>query len=185
METNTHNIYLFKALDAYPFELEEAVEALNYALSYDPNSVVALCLMANLHADQLRDFETAKYFFEAAMVSNMEMPGIYPDYIYTLIRNEDYEEAQKLLDFAMTLKATDKAVLEIMQGRILEIAEKYKEAIAAYKRALKKGLNTYFITYVDGELERVKKKLPKKKRKRKKKNKKTKRKEKKKNRSKK
>jgi len=185
METNSYNIYLFKALDAYPFQLEEAIEALNYALSYDDKNVVALCLMANLHADQLEDFEMAKHYFEAAVTSNMEMPGIYPDYIYTLIRNEDYDEAQKVLDFAMTLKATDKAVLELFQGRIFEIAEKYKEAITAYKLALKKGLNPYFITYVNGEIERAKKKLPKKKRKSKKKNKKTKRKEKKKSRSKK
>ena len=29
MDTNLHNTYLFKALDAYPYELEETIEALN------------------------------------------------------------------------------------------------------------------------------------------------------------
>lgn len=185
MDTHTSNIYLFKALDAYPFQLEETIEALNYALSYDDKNVVALCLMANLHADSLNDYETAKYYFEAAVASDMEMPNIYPDYIYTLLVNEDFEEAQKLIDFAKTLKATDKAVLELLQGYVYEAMANYKAAIKAFKLALKKARNNYFGSFVNGELERVKKKLPKKKKKRKKKNKKNKRKEKKKNRSKK
>ena len=185
MDTHTSNIYLFKALDAYPYQLEETIEALNYALSYDDKNVIALCLMANLHADSLTDYETAKHYFEAAVASDMEMPSIYPDYIYTLIANEDFDEAEKLIDFAKTLKATDKAVLELLLGYVYEATARYKEAISQYKLAIEKGRNNFFNSYVNGEVERVKKKLPKKKKKRKKQSKKTKRKENKKNRSKK
>ena len=39
MENNLHNSYLFQALDSYPYELEQTLEALNYALSqFDPLS---------------------------------------------------------------------------------------------------------------------------------------------------
>ena len=38
METNLNNLYVFRALEAYPYELEKAVEALNYALSQDPEN---------------------------------------------------------------------------------------------------------------------------------------------------
>lgn len=186
MDTHTSNIYLFKALDAYPYELEETIEALNYALSYDDKNVIALCLMANLHANSLNDYKTAKYYFEAAVASDMEMPNIYPDYIFTLLANEDFEEAQKLIEFARTLKATDKAVIELLQGYVYESTTRYKQAIKVFKLAKEKAKNNSFSSFVDEQLERVKNKLPKKKnKKRKKKNKKNKRKEKKENRSKK
>lgn len=34
MGSNTPNIYFFKALDAYRYELEKAIEALNYAKQF-------------------------------------------------------------------------------------------------------------------------------------------------------
>ena len=45
---NLANNYLFKALDAYPYDLEETIEALTYALSYDEKNTVALCLMGRV-----------------------------------------------------------------------------------------------------------------------------------------
>lgn len=179
METN--NIYLYKAYDAYPYCLEEAVEALQYALSYEPENAQALHLMAKIHTYQLRDYEMAKRYFEATIASTMEMPNVYPDYVRALLNNEDFAEAQKLLDYAMQVKGCDKAVLYIQQGQLFEAFEEYKEAIKAFKEARKKGQNSAFINFVETEIERVKKKLPKKKKK-KSKNKK-KRKEKKKSRS--
>src|SRR5690606_23864397 len=128
METSLNNTYLFKAIDAYPFCLEETIEALNYALSYDKNNVEALCLLAKVYAEQLRDYEAAKSYFAEALAVKMENPMVYPDYIRALICNEDYEEAQKLVDFAFTVKGTDKAVLHLLQGQLLESQAKLKEA---------------------------------------------------------
>lgn len=162
-------MYLFKALDAYPYDLEEAIEALNYALSYDDKNAKALCLMGKVYAEQLGEYEAAKECYAQAMASHMEMPYIYPDYIRTLIMNEDYEEAQKLLDFAMALKAADKAVLYFYQGLLNEVQNEYKEAINAYKQAKKHGLNNEFIRRIEEEIRRVKGKLGKKKSKNKKK----------------
>ena len=184
METNTHNIYLFKALDAYPFNLEETVESLNYALSYDPNDVQALLLMARLYSYQLRDYESAKHYFEAAMTCNMGMAKLYPDYVFTLLQNEDYPEAQRLLDFALKVKGTDKGVLQLLQGQLYEGIFEYKLAVKVLKEAKKLGKNNDFNGFVKREIVRVKEKLPKKKNKKKrKKSKNNKRKENKKNRS--
>ena len=138
--------------------------------------------MAKIHTYQTRDYEAAKGYYEATMVSTMDMPKVYPDYVRLLIMNEDFDEAQKLLDYAMTVKGSDKALLYILQGQLLEAIEQYKPAIKALKEALKKGQNSSFTMFVEGEMERVKKKLPKKKKKKKSKNK-VKRKEKKKDRS--
>lgn len=162
-------MYLFKALDAYPYDLEETIEALNYALSYDDKNAKALCLMGKVYAEQLGEYEAAKECYAQAMASNMEVPYIYPDYVRTLIMNEDYEEAQKLLDFAMSLKAAEKAALYFYQGLLNEVQSEYKKAINAYKLAKKHGLNNEFIRRIEEEIGRVKGKLGKKKSKNKKK----------------
>lgn len=169
MERTNFNMYLFKALDAYPYELEEAIEALNYALSYDEKNVKALCLLGKVYAEQLGEYETAKECYAQAMASNMEMPYIYPDYIRTLVKNEDYEEAQKLLDFAIELKATDKGALFFYQGLLKEVQLEFKEAIQAYNQAKKHGLNNEFTRRIEEEISRVKRKLGKRKSKNKKK----------------
>ncbi|XJR87409.1 hypothetical protein ACH34I_08880 [Elizabethkingia anophelis] len=43
---STKNKYYFEALDHYPYSIPDCVEALNYALSYDPQDADSLCLMA-------------------------------------------------------------------------------------------------------------------------------------------
>ncbi|ULC59536.1 hypothetical protein MBM09_00820 [Flaviramulus sp. BrNp1-15] len=170
MGNNLHNSYVFQALDAYPYNLEETLEALNYALSYNEKDAQALCLMGRVYAEQLKNYETAKHYFAEAVTQHMEMPKTYPYYIQTLLWNEDYVEAQKLLDFAQTVKGVDKALLELMQGILFEKLGQFKVAIKIFKRAKKTATNNGFIDYVDNELSRVKKKMnPKKKCKKKKK----------------
>lgn len=158
METNLHNTYLFKAIEAYPWELEKAVEALNYALSYDPENVKALHLMAKVHYEQLGDNETAKSYFEKALVSRLDIPDLYPDYIRLLINNEDPSEAQKLIDFAKTVKGIDKAQIQVLQGQLYESINAFEAAEKALKQAKQLALNDGFIHFADEILSRVKKK---------------------------
>ena len=103
--------YLFKALDAYPYDLEEAVEALTYALSYDDKNTDALCLMGRVYAENLKDYEKAKEYYADALAENVNAFSVYPYYIDVLLWNEDFDEAAKLIDFALTVKGSDKAVL--------------------------------------------------------------------------
>ncbi|NRB84434.1 MAG: hypothetical protein HRU49_11765 [Winogradskyella sp.] len=158
MENNLQNIYLFRAIEAYPWELKKAVEALNYALAYDPENVKALHLMAKVHYEQLGDYEMAKLYFESALASNIEAREIYPDYIRLLINNEDYEEAQKLIEFANTIKGVDKAGIALTQGQLFESLAKFEDAEEVLKKAKQLALNDDFINFVDNVLSRVKKK---------------------------
>ena len=103
--------YLFQALDNYPYSLEETTEALDYALSYDAKNVAALCLYARVEAEQLYNYEAAKNYFEEALAVNMEAVAVYPHYIDTLLLNEDYEEASKLIDFALSVKGINKMAI--------------------------------------------------------------------------
>ena len=158
MENNLHNNYLFRAMDAYPYDLEKAVEALNYALAYDPENVKALCLMAQVYNEQLGEYEKAKEYYSRALASRMDMPEVYIDYIRLLVNNDDFKEAQKLIDFALTVKGIDKAGIMLNQAYLYEAQRDYEKAEEALKEAKMFGLNNNFIDFVDEVLSRVTKK---------------------------
>jgi len=170
MENNLQSGYVLKALDAYPYNLEETLEALNYALSYNSRDVHALCLMGRLYAEQLEDYTTAKYYFVQALSEGLDANYVYPYYIYTLIWNDDFVEAEKLLNYAFKIKGIGKALLLLQKGQLYEATGKYKLALKTLKEARKGGLNNSFVDYVNGEISRVKKKLKPKKKKKKEKN---------------
>jgi len=62
--TLTKSKYYFEALDNYPYSLPDCLEALNYALSYDPEDADSLCLMGRIYSEMLIDYEKAKLYFE-------------------------------------------------------------------------------------------------------------------------
>lgn len=172
MNNNLNSNYLFKALDAYPFDLAETLEALNYALAYDANDVEALYLMGLVYAEQLKDYPKAIAYFEDAIAIQIDFSKVYPVYVFVLMNFEEYDKAQKALDFALTLKGMDKASLMRMQALIFEKNSKYKKAIKAFRKAKLLGMNNDFINFIDTEIRRVKEKIKPKKANKKKKNKK-------------
>jgi len=159
--------YLFQALDAYPYDLEETVESLNYALSYDAKNPTALCLMGRLHAEVLSDYETAKEYFQQALAENIHAVEVYIHYASVLLCNEDYKEAEKLLDYALTIKGADKAILYAMKAVMYEHLTSYRKALKCLKKAKVHAYNNCYTEGIKGEVTRIKEKMPKKKKKKK------------------
>ena len=155
--------YLFQALDAYPYNLEEAVESLNYALSYDEKNPIALCLLGQIYAESLKNYEVAKEYYQQALAEDMYALDVYPKYINVLLWNEDCTEAEKLIDFALTVKGTDKAMLQQQKGILFEQKKEYKKALKCFKLAKENAFNNYFINEIKEEETRVKNKMSKKK----------------------
>jgi tetratricopeptide (TPR) repeat protein len=125
--------YLFQALDNYPYWLEGTSEALDYALSYDEKNTTALCLYARIEAEQLQNYEAAKSYFQEALAINMDAVAVYPYYLETLLLNEDYEEAAKLIDFALTIKGINKMAILLKKVHLLERQQNIKGAIKLMK----------------------------------------------------
>lgn len=157
------NNYIFKALDAYPYDLEETIEALTYALAYEDKNIVALGLMGRIYAEKLYDYEKAKEYYTEALAENINAFHIYPHYISVLLWNEDYDEASKLIKFALTIKGADKAVLYVCKSQLQEQKKDYKKALKTLKKAKEYTYNTDYLYVIDREKERIKGKLPKKK----------------------
>ena len=159
MDTNLLNTYVLKALDAYPYDLEEVVENLNYALSYQNDNVHALFLMGQLQAEQFGDYEKAKQYYAEALANKMEFFKIYPKYITVLIWNEDFNEAQELVDFAFNLKGICKGELWMLQGQLFENKHQFNKALNAFKKSQLHTYNIEFMSVVESEISRVKKKV--------------------------
>jgi tetratricopeptide (TPR) repeat protein len=162
--------YLFQALDNYPYSLEETIESLDYAFSYDAKNTMVLCLYGRIQAEQLWNYEEAKNYFQEALAINIHALEVYPYYLQVLILNEDYEEAQKLIDFALTIKGINKSEIYVKKAILLEAQQQFKEALATIKNAKLTTLQFAFdsdITEVEkrikGKIELIeKKKNPKK-----------------------
>ena len=165
MDTNLLNNYVLKAIDAYPYELEETVENLNYALSYESNNTYALYLMGRLQAEQFGDYEKAKQYYAEALANKMDFHKVYKHYILVLIWNEDFEEAQKLIDFAFTIKGLGKGQIWVLQGQFFETQKAYKKSLKALKTAKQFAYNNDFTSYINSEISRIKNKLKSKKKK--------------------
>ena len=133
----TKNKYYFEALDCFPYNMPDCLEALNYALSYDPEDADALCLMGRIHAEVLYDYETAKEYFAEAMmfdVTNVNTPQYY---INCLLSNEDLAEAEKLINYALKIKGIDKSILWFYRAVLSEKRGSVENAIQFLKEAEK------------------------------------------------
>ncbi|PQA93627.1 hypothetical protein B0A69_11535 [Chryseobacterium shigense] len=135
--TLTKSKYYFEALDNYPYSLPDCLEALNYALSYDPEDADSLCLMGRIYSEMLTDYEKAKIYFEEAMQCNVGNLNTLPHYIKCLLDNEDLDEAEKLINYALKLKGIDKVRILIQKSLLFEIRWEYKKALEPLKEAKK------------------------------------------------
>jgi tetratricopeptide (TPR) repeat protein len=125
--------YIFQALDNYPFWLEGTIESLDYALSYNEKNTTALCLYGRVQTEQLQDYEEAKRYFQEVLAINIYAVSVYPYYLDALILNEDYEEASKLIDFALTIKGVDKVSIMLKKVFLLEKQKEIKLGLKLMK----------------------------------------------------
>ncbi len=151
--------YLFQALDNYPYSLEETIESLDYAFSYDAKNTMVLCLYGRIQVEQLWNYEEAKSYFQEALAINIHALEVYPYYIQTLILNEDYEEAQKLIDFALTVKGINKSEIYVKKAILFEAQLRFKDALTAIKNAKLYTLQFAFESDITEVEKRIKSKI--------------------------
>jgi tetratricopeptide (TPR) repeat protein len=153
--------YLFQALDNYPYNLEEVVESLDYALSYNNKNTMALCLYGRVYAEQLEDYEQAKLYFQEALTIDVFAKEVYAHYIQTLILNEDYEEAILLIDFALTIKGINKVAILIKKITLFERMEKFKKGLKLLKDVKLSILSSEYNYLIEETEKRLRQKIGK------------------------
>ncbi|PIF44035.1 hypothetical protein CLU96_0963 [Chryseobacterium sp. 52] len=157
--TLTKNKYYFEALDNYPYSLPDCLEALNYALSYDPEDADSLCLMGRIYSEMLADYEKAKTYFEEAMQCNITNLNTPQYYIKCLLDNEDLDEAEKLIKYALKIKGIDRARILIQKSLLLEIRLEYKKSLKLLKEAKKFSYDQAMSDFLKSRVKFVKTKM--------------------------
>lgn len=160
--TLTKSKYYFEALDNYPYNLPDCLEALNYALSYDPEDADSLCLMGRIYSEMLNDYEKAKLYFEEAMqcdVTNLNTPKYY---IKCLLDNEDLQEAEKLINYSLKIKGIDKCRILIQKSYLSEIKMDFKKALENLKKAKNFAYDQSMLDFLKSKEKLIKEKMPKK-----------------------
>jgi len=155
--------YYFEALDNYPYSLPDCLEALNYALSYDPEDADSLCLMGRIYSEMLNDYEKAKLYFEEAMqfdVTNLNTPKYY---IKCLLDNEDLDEAEKLIEYSLKIKGIDKCRILIQESYLSEIKMDFKKALGILNEAKRFAYDQSMLDFLKSKEKFIKEKMPKKK----------------------
>ncbi len=138
---------------------DEASESLNYALSYDENHCAALCLLGEIYARNLNQYTEAFECFDKVIAINSNFIAVYPKYANCLIWANEIERAFKLINFALTIKGVDKALLYCISAYGLEVSMNYKVAIKFLKEAKKHTYNDDYFSFIEDEEKRIKKKL--------------------------
>lgn len=157
------NNYVFKALDSFHYDTEETVEALNYALSYDAENTMALTLMGRVYTEKLYDYTAGILYFKQVLAIKINAFEVYEHFINALLWNEDIKEAEDFIDFALTVKGADKAVLYAKKSVLYEKLNNYKKALYFIKKAKDHTFNTPFMEIITEQKKRIKDKMPKKK----------------------
>ena len=158
--TLTKNKYYFEALDYFPYNMAECLDALNYALSYEPEDADSLCLMGRVYSEVLKDYETGKKYFEEAMQSNIGNINTPRYYIECLLSNEDYEEAEKLIGYALRMKGIDKSEILNCKSLLMERKGEYKQALEQLKEARKFSYCRSSLEILEDREKLIKDKMP-------------------------
>lgn len=152
------DIYVTKAMDAYPYQLAETVEALNYALSADACNVYALCLLGRVYAEQMFNYREAIRCYEEALGHDLDALIIYPYLTRALIANEDYDKAKRLIEFANSIKGIDRVDLLLNKITIEERTGHYTKALKILKEMRKVVYDNRYHDWMEETEKRLKSK---------------------------
>ncbi len=133
----TTELYTIKALDAYPWDMETCMESLNYALAYEQDNAVALCLMGRVQWEYFANSEAAISYYENALGANYAYPETYHHYIKLLIHLDRLEVAKRLVKFAETKHPHLKGYWYYYRALIHEAKGDWSKSLASITKSWK------------------------------------------------
>ncbi len=150
--------YYLKAMDAYPYELEETVENLNYALSYNNEHAGANFLIGKVYFEQFNKFSLAEEHFILAMSVDSRNPEICAGYCELLIKVRKLKEALRLVTYAMELPGVYPPEFIHFESLIYENQGKFEKAKEKLRTAIQFCNNNGDINFLENEIKRVERK---------------------------
>jgi len=151
--------YFLKAKDSYPYEIDDALEALEYGLSYDDNHAGLLTLRGQIQYKDLCQYDLAAESFGLAIYHAPDYNEAYYHYIDLLTDTGDIIAAEQLIARALNVKGINKARIWHREALLYERQEMFTIALASLKNArLWTNDKDYSDRYAE-EHKRIKKKM--------------------------
>jgi len=150
--------YYLKALDEYPYDLEFALENINYALSYEREHSGANCMMGLVYMEQFQQYDIAEDYFVESMANDPLNLKTCHAYIKLLIETSQCDKAFKLIAYAQKLKGADKATFLQYTATIYERKKNLLLAKAKLNEALHYAYTSEQMETLEGEIKRLEKK---------------------------
>ncbi len=151
--------YYMKALEGYDYNLEEVVENLNYALSYDQEHAGANYLMGKLYMEQFQKFDLAKEYFESSMACDPTNLNTCESFTWLLIRTRKFAEALRLIKYASGLQGAIRPEFLRLEALVYELQKDYKGSIELLNSAIDESYDSGYIEFLENELDRVNMKM--------------------------
>lgn len=159
MDMTVADQYYLKAATAYPYNTDEVLENVSYALSYEENHPQAWCLLGVVHMYKMKDYTAAEYAFERAIQSDSQYHETYKYLGLLKIWIGDTTGAQKIIDFAIKLKGIDKGSMVALSAILWEVRGKYLKAKKLLDQAKMLSINCESIEWIEQQKKRVKSKI--------------------------
>jgi tetratricopeptide (TPR) repeat protein len=150
------DLYYLKAVDSYPHNLEESVDSLTLALSYDSEHIGANYLMGKFYAEQFHDYTRAESYFQIAMAGDPRNEKLCLDYIHLFITMKEFGKAERLIEYTWSFKSVDLARLFHLIGLIHEYHHEYDKAVQSYEDAMLESYDDEYSRNLDSVIRRVK-----------------------------
>lgn len=158
MTLNLANQYYLKASENFEFNLEEAIEHLNYALSYDQEHAGANYLMGRVHEEHFLNFREAEECYIKSLAADEESLLTCESYAGLLIRLQRHEEALKLLGYAMRLPGARTSVFRALEALVYEQRQEFEKAKQVLRQAKLESYSSENLQFLKEEMERIEEK---------------------------
>ena len=151
--------YYLKALDEYPYNLEDSIENLNYALSYDDEHTGANYLMGKLYFEQFQNQRVAEdYYIKVLQIDMLHIPACL-DYTYLLIVKGKFKEALRMIQFSYSIEGITLSKVYQLEALVYENKGDFSRAADLIKIAINRSFDNEYIYFLKDELARVLEKM--------------------------
>ena len=156
MSTSIVTSYYLKAFDAYPFELAEVEEQLDYALAYDPDHISSLCLKSGYYLYALNWQDEARALAERAMAIDPQNSCAAASLLNCMIEMGDLDEALRFMDYINRKVRMSTFIKYAYMAKIMELKMHFKIALNYYNEMILYAENPEQKDHVDARIKLVK-----------------------------
>ena len=147
--------YFLTAKDYYPYNMEEAIQALEYGLACDDEHAGLLTLKGVIYYKSLKEFDAARECFELALFYDAQYVDAYYAYLRFALIVNDLAKVAKLIAAAKQVQGINMARVLYSEALLLERQGKYRDAVQILKKAKALSYSTDSYCFFGAEMERI------------------------------